>query len=368
MVDGALRTLKSLLLPSSKGGIVPDAALTNTPFGVDMEVSDNAEGMLTTIESGPSPSVPHKVQMLVFCKLLRQSEPARAHRERIAGELSLSNLFPLTTHAVLRVDQDRKQMFLCTAPMNLISLSPENVPLMLNPFNLSLQELEEVRLWKRSQGQLAFTFRFEYLHTLPPELLEAVPGLLKKFMDRPGGIFLGKLCGEVKALVERLRSDEIIEQVDEALGFGSCMWKLSMKGAELVETCVVVGGGCKLLCKSDQESPLSMTTYEVVLALEADGFKHVVLGSKDAKKKAKTFYMPGDAKEWYTKDNAKTVSHWYLCALCLAADHGKAVPHLAADSVYKDILGLDDKPRRQVKQKKLSIQAENFWSWSLDTS
>ena len=369
MSEGALKTLKSFLIPANQSGIVPEEQLANAPFDVcgDFGLAGSSHAPMA-IASGPAPAVPEALQRLIFCKLVSQVDVARGRREKVAGELSLTNSFAVTTHTVLNVNAERKEILLSTAPMNLASVSADNVPLMLNPFNLSLSQLENVRVWKRSQEVVpfTFTFRFQYLHTLAsldPDLLKVAPGFLKKLMDRPAGIHLGKLSGSLRQLVQLLQKDDVIVPDEHTLETDSCLWRLSDKGAEMVEACVVVTGGSKLLCKAEPPAtPLTMTTYEVVLELEAAGFKHVVVDGKVAKMKKKKPYTQGDSKEWLTKENQAKVSHFYLCALLLAGKHGKAVPHFDADRKYKEILGLSDEACKGQRSRKvrLSIQTEEF--------
>ena len=388
MSDGALRTLKSLLVPEPpanqlRAAPAPEMQLANAPFCADgipdgevdfARSSGSGTCNVLNVVSGPEPAVPLRVQRLIFCKLASRTDAARAHREKVAGEMSLSNSFAVTTHTVLNVDAARKEMLLSTAPMNLSSASADNVPLMLNPFSLTLSQLEGVRVWKRSEefgrAPFTFTFSFQYLHELAsvaPDLLTIAPGFLKKLMDRPAGIHLGKQGGALGKLVQKLKADEVIVPVEEeTLGAVPSLWKLSEKGAQLVETCVTVTGGEKLLCKREPPAtPTSMTTFEVVLALEAGGFEHVVVDGKEAKLRKKKPYVQGDPKEWLTKESsasAPKVSHFYLCALLMACDHGKAVPHFGADRVYKEILGLvDEGPKRQRGGKRLSIFKEEFF-------
>eukprot|EP00974_Lingulodinium_polyedra_P088910 8618340-Lingulodinium_polyedra.AAC.1 len=68
--------------------------------------------------------------------------------------------------------------------------------------------------------------------------------------------------------------------------------------------------------------------------------------------KAKPFVADTSAKTWYQRPGRSVVSKWYLVAL-LCATPELPVPHLMADGVYQELLGIHPpakKRRREPEQ------------------
>ena len=345
MSGGAFKALKDLLVPP-KDGVLPEIDFSRG--GLVVSEGDGGTDFyssvpLSGVDSGP---VPEDFQRLVFWKLQAQGNLAQAHREKVAGEQSLSGCLAVATHPCLRVDRTAEVLTLSLSPMRIANVSCDEVPLVLNSLCLSLEQLREMKVW-RSKDHLSFTFAFHYLRQLPPDVHDEVPVLLAKMMNRPCGIHVGKASNLKKKLLSCLLRDGVIVEMDS----NECSVKLTDKGVHLVETCVDVTGGLKFLDRPPKEvKPLDMSTYEVVLELQAAGFQQRVVSAKESKRCKKLPFTDGGKKEWLTKEGSLSVSHLYLVALLTASEHGKDVPHFEKELVYKQLLGLSCES--QVTQKR----------------
>ena len=364
MSSNAFKALKTLLVPR-QDGIVPESALGfgQMDAGVDGLADLGDQGFVTDVEFGPG--LPTSVRNLCFWKLQDNKNAALARREKVAGECSLSGCLAVTVHTVLEVDTEKKEIKVSTSPMNLASSTADSVPLVFNPLQQDLAELEGIRVWAPKKDQkLVYTFSARYLRTLPEEARQEVPYLLSKLMDLPDGILLSKPTSKMQKLLEQLFRDSLLQETTIESESGACMrlLQLTAKGILCVETCSMVGGG-ERLCRapSGDVQPLDMTTYELILHMERLGFHHRELSQSECRAKKKTPYKCGDPLEWVTKENASAVSHFYLVALVSASDHGQSVPHFQPDNVYKKILGLPC-PERRVKNKSktMVIVGESF--------
>ena len=364
MSSNVFRTLKTLLVPR-QGGIVPESALScgQIDAGVD-RLADFDEGdFVTDLEFGPG--IPTSAQKLCFWKLQDNKNAALARREKVAGERSLSGCLAVTVHTVLKVDAAKKEITLSTSPMNLASSTADSVPLVFNPLQQDLAQLESIRIWAPKDDQkLVFTFAAHYLRNLSEESRQEVPGLLSKLMDMPDGILLGKPTSKMQKLLDQLFRDSLLQETEIESESGACMrlLQLTPQGTLCVETCSVVQGG-ELLCRapSGDSQPLDMTTYELILDMEQNGFRHRELSQSECRAKKKTPYKWGDPLEWVTRENTSAVSHFYLVALLSAPDHGQPVPHFQPDNVYKKLLGLPCPERRlKNKSKAMVIVGESF--------
>ena len=356
--SGALRTLKELLLPR-QNGIVSESSFhvaSGLDGGMDFQKAD-----IWRIETEYDPSVPDPVKRLVFWKLQDGSKSvARAKREKVPGEQGLSGCLAVSAHAVLDVGVAREQITLSTAPMNLSSVGADRVPLVFNPLQLGLDDLQRIRVWTtQDDKKLVFRFSCHYMHGLTQDMRAAVPSLLLKMVDKPDGVLLGKPSPDARKLVDQLLRDEMIQEVEHVSNSGAVMHlvKFTAKGAQCVQTCVQIVGG-ERLCKRPPSDvkPLDMTTFEVLLEMEQAGFSHQVLSTKGSRARKKVPFNHGDPLERVSKEKDITVSHFYLVALLTAAEHGKPVPHFAAESVYKQILGLSCPANSSKKQRTRSTQ------------
>lgn len=366
--SGALRTLKELLLPR-QNGIVPESTLA---FGDIASGLDNGGTVFhkADFENEYGPSVPDRVKKLVFWKLQDSGKNvAMAKREKVPGEQSLSGCLAVSAHTVLDVDVANQQVILSTAPMNISSVASDRVPLVFNPLLLGLKDLESIRVWTpKDDKKLVFRFSWHYLHTLTQDMRAAVPSLLLKMMDKPDGVLLGKPLPGARKLIDQLFRDEMIQEVQQVSDSGTVMSlvKFTPKGAQCVETCVQVTGG-EFICKRppDGVKPLDMTTYEVLLEMELAGFLHRVLSTRESRARKKVPFKHEDPLEWVSKETDISVSHFYLVALLTAAEHGEAVPHFGAESVYKKILGLSCpsnlSQKHRTRSTRMCILGESFF-------
>lgn len=368
--SGALKVLKALLVPRHRTGFAPENALTQGPaaLALDGDVDFSQQFCLTQLDSGPT--VPDKLKQLVFWKLMDTRSAARARREKVEGEYSLTGCLAVTAHSVLHLHPEARELTVSLAPMNLTAASCDQVPLVFNPMNMTLEDLENVRVWSQTKEPIVYTFKFQYLHQLPKETLTQVPVLLQKLMDRPHGIHLGKPSQSMAALVACLCKDGLIEDTEltSSAGTSFTLKKLSEKGVELVEPCVVLGQSHKLCQRVHDADPLTKSTYEVLLDLEASGFKLKALSKKEVGKKKKNPFTLGAPPEFFSKEGTPTISHFYLVCLLLAEKHGQPVPHFQHDKVYKQLLGLCDdgtENKRTRKPKQLCIIGEHFCPESL---
>ena len=369
--SGALKTLKSFLLPEQKGGIVPESAFTGGGFitaSCDGGADYGQSWPPTCVESGPS--IPSVGQKLVFFKLQDGKNTALARREKVQGEKNLSGCTAVTAHTLVNVDPVKRNMTLSLAPLNFTSASSGQAPLVFNPLQLGLKDLENMRIWTpKTDRQLAFSFAWHYMHSLSVQTRKEVPGLLFKLMNMPGGVCLSKCSTHLQELLTQLFQDEMLVEKETVSESGASMRlvALTAKGTQCVETCVIVEGGQRLCEKpGGTVPPLDMTTYEVVLCLEQKGFRHQIVSKKEIKAIKKEPFVEGSRKTWLTKEGGMTVSHLYLVALLTTSEHGKDVPHFASDTVYKSILGLgpcpehQQKKNRQPRRAKMMILGESF--------
>ena len=329
--SGALKTLKSFLLPEQKGGIVPESAFTGGGFiaaSCDGGADYGQSWPPTCVESGPS--IPPVGQKLVFFKLQDGKNTALARREKVQGEKNLSGCTAVTAHTLVNVDPVKRNMTLSLAPLNFTSASSGQVPLVFNPLQLGLKDLENMRIWTpKTDRQLAFSFAWHYMHSLSVQTRKEVPGLLFKLMNMPGGVCLSKCSTHLQELLTQLFQDEMLVEKETVSESGASMRlvALTAKGTQCVETCVIVEGGQRLCEKpGGTVPPLDMTTYEVVLCLEQKGFRHQIVSKKEIKAIKKEPFVEGSRKTWLTKEGGMTVSHLYLVALLTTSEHGKDVP------------------------------------------
>lgn len=367
--SGALKTLRSFLLPEQKGGIVPESAFTGGGFitaSSDGGVDYGQTWPPTCLESGLDGPVGQK---LVFFKLQDGKNTALARREKVQGEKNLSGCTAVTAHTLVNVDPVKKNMTLALAPLNFTSASSGQVPLVFNPLQLGLKDLENMRVFTpRTEGLLAFSFAWHYMRSLSMEKRKEVPGLLLKLMNMPGGVCLSKCSPHLQELLTQLFQDEMLVEKERTSEAGASMRLIALttKGTQCVETCVVVEGGQRLCQRpGGAVPPLDMTTYEVVLCLEQKGFQHQIVPKKEIKVIKKEPFVEGSSKKWLTKEGAITVSHLYLVALLTTSEHGKDVPHFASDTVYKSILGLgpsleDQQKKKRQPKAKMIIFGESF--------
>lgn len=361
--SNTVKTLTALLVPRRRSRVAaePEPALTCASLAEG--AADDVHGSEFWMPKEAAPGLPVAVECLFFWKVQDKRNAAPAKREKVEGEHSLSGCLGVTTHAVLKVNEQKREICLSMTPTNLASVVSDQTPLVLNPLHMPLRALEATRAWLVSQDKMVFTFATHYLHSLPSTVQEEVPSLVNKLMRRPAGIHFGKPSPTVQNLLDCLRRDGMISEVDS--GGGVLLGKLTEKGTHLVQPCVAVKGGEKLCRRAHEVHPLDMTTYEVILELEAVGFQHTVLSKQDASKKKKQTYEEGGVKEWVSKETEVRVSHLYLVALLTTKEHGKPVPHLQKESVYKQILGLssqEDKPppKKRVGSRQLKIIGEHF--------
>ena len=91
----------------------------------------------------------------------------------------------------------------------------------------------------------------------------------------------------------------------------------------------------------------SMTTYDLILHLESNGWRRELWATRDAPTPFDT--AASNPKTWFVKPTSVAVCHWYLRALAspseLSTAGHNAVEHFQTTKYYKGLLGIVPKRR-----------------------
>ena len=380
MQAGVFRTLKSLLAPLQASGPSPsffeEGAESREPSR-EAGAADEAPAITISAtgevcfhgcldlwagraEPGPDAG---RLQDHMFFKVFKADSLKRAHRAHAEDEIDLKDVLAVTLHSASSADVEKRIVEVCTSAVSLQTLRSDEVVVTLNPQSLPFEILKRVVAWKAigsenesDTSSLSLTLSFEYLHTLPKEARRVLPQILQKVRSTSyvGGFRHGKQSQHFVNALFRLKHDGLLSGPP---------WKFTDKGASCVQTCVPLKYNQPLLKRADGSlKPEDMSGYELMVELEASGWKHELVSRKERLRVRESPYTADKPKIWYTVTSATTVCVEYLLALLLAPNHGKPVPHFRAASEYRELLGWANPSKsksRASKQKPLNIIPED---------
>ena len=349
--------LHCLLGPSSKRlGEIADATevVAQSTLGLIPRLTD----LMSDDEPAPL-AEPHGDEDFVVASLLHE-QPSRFHRTHVEEEVSLSGVWLIHLHKVMKVDADRRQIVVSARPFVAGPGSCESFPLALHFSQLSFSELCALRVWEVGE-ELGRVFDSDFLSTVAEELREPMEAALSLLLRSPHGLAVSSDLGS-----------KVVEALDILCGstfLSGPPWKLTDAGhAHLVHSLVLKNDRKLLSLPAGQL--LEASGFQLVLVLEEAGWRHEVVGEQKHKqfKKEKYTHRPGDCV-WYTLDGCSQVSFYYLLSLAhldgVRAGKSSSIPDLvlqevpygSSDSAYRKLLGLEESNQeRQFSKRKMKFR------------
>ena len=224
--------------------------------------------------------------------------------------------------------------------------------LLLHARALPLQALLNARAWKVEKHKLHLSFRRQdgCCEETLQEVLHAVV--------RPQGLYVDHLPKSVRVSAQQLLQSWLASNLVEQGPTPNGPWCLSAGGHEVLRAGLRarVGRGDFLLPSSVTvpdnaiETLMNLSMFELLVLVESREWECRVA---EARKK-KEPYEDGKAKVWYAKPTkcrcSASLQLYLVCLLC-SSEHGQAVPHFAAQSVYEMILGIRKQSAKTRKRK-----------------
>ena len=212
-----------------------------------------------------------------------------------------------------------------------------------------LEMLLKIRSWS-VRDKLSYRLDSQVTHEshLPEGSAQALPGLLCDLLATEGG----------DAVIDQDHPESKSRQALLAHMHGLSLVERAERSAGRLEKRFLTGLGKRsVICGQELHDPMltfsiqsdkalnDKTVWELVMHLEAEGWRHTVCPDAHATES----YKPGLDKVWYTRPWATSISKIYLLALAQASGE---VPHLAKSHVYAALL-TDEPPA--VKGKALTF-------------
>eukprot|EP00435_Cladocopium_sp_Y103_P070956 s111_g36.t1 len=296
-----------------------------------------------------SESEPSSEDVFAVASILHE-QPSRFHRTHVEGEASLTGVWLIQFHTVVKLDPSKKNMAvsLSAVDFNLAGEVSEASPLTFDTQQLSLRELCALKVWEADDTALVHRFTPDCLTSMSASLLERVPKVIQHLMTSPEGFAItGDADTEMLELLDVMAGENLI---------AGPPWKFTERGLQHLLQCTSLHSGRVFLEMSD--APVSeRSTYQLILALDALGWSHEAVTSqkhKHLKRKKHTHRADDDQLCWFTEEGRVSVSWFYLLALIRLGDGGsspdepgdaqvdvKEVPYGASDAIYKKLLGME---------------------------
>ena len=286
-------------------------SLCEAPASVDQSLAfqlDQTGDLVKLARAGCEPKSSHEGAFVVASILHEQ--PSRFHRTHVEGEASLSGVWLIQFHSVVKVDTSKKSMAVSLNAGNFNSTGKvsESSPLTFDTNQLSLRELCALKVWEPDDTVLVHMFTSESLTCVPAALLERVPKVVQLLMNSPEGFAItGDADEDMLELLDVMASENLI---------AGPPWKFTYLGLERLLQCVSLHSGRLFLKMSD--APVNeRSTYQLILTLDALGWSHEVVTSQKHKmmKRKKHTHRADDPLCWFTEESRVTVSWFYLLAL-----------------------------------------------------
>ena len=338
---GAFRKLETLLRPSFAPARAPLDSLTIDGHMDLRALSDARSGEPLTgpTSTGDAPLAGQRVQDLVFWTA-SDVDIASKRRTKVPGEDSLHGDWSVFVHRVCRLDVASKTVDVSLQALDKGCVDCKELVLAFSPAVLSLEQIQGILRWSADRDAIRHYLDNAYARELPSHLLTIAPSLVDDLYRCRDGLPVSSLTPDYIELLDILAGSGLVQGPP---------WVLSPLGLERTQACVRLSDPHPMLCRT--QGPLhEATVYQLILELDANTWRHVVVSRREAKD-----LPPSSLEEkiWYTIAGENSVSKYYLLALLTKPP---PIPHCAKESEYKALLGLEVKPPSFRKRKGERLQ------------
>ncbi|OLP40273.1 hypothetical protein AK812_SmicGene48798, partial [Symbiodinium microadriaticum] len=259
----------------------------------------------------------------------------------------------IAVHQVIKVEKMRG--YVASTPLSVsssaaFSVAPEKVPLVLTAGVFDLTTLQTAIAWEFSPDICYAISMDGRMH-----VDSSMSRLLQQLVATPGGLQLDRSSlAEHQDQLALLKERNFAESSSNTVG--KDVWKLTESGRKAIVTCYETAAKAVPVLQLRDVPVTDMNKYELMMALSNAGWTMRVVSKKESRalREEEAGYMegPDSKKEWYVLTGATlaSVKPLYLKLLLQAGEHKKRVPHLAAVSVYQQLLNPGFVPRARKRQ------------------